>query len=68
MGNEHIAIKTESKWSKEENKPKKWQWALSGLFLPISFILTLLGHSIMKLGNILMFDTHHLEIKVTPKD
>lgn len=64
---EEIEIQAKSKWSSEETKPKKWQWILSGLFLPVSFLLTLLGSTIMQLGNILMFDTHHLEIKVTPK-
>lgn len=62
-----LEIKSESEWSGKEKNPKKWQWSLSGLLYPISLFLTFLGSAIMKLGNILMFDTHHLEIKVTPK-
>lgn len=60
-------IKNKSEWSTKNSNPKKWQWFLSGVFFPISITLTYLGSTLMKIGNLLMFDTHHLEIKVTPK-
>jgi hypothetical protein len=60
-------IETKSEWGKEESIPKNWQWSLCGLFIPISVPLLYLGIFIAKISNFLMFDTHHLEIRLTPK-
>lgn len=58
---------TEIKWGSKEKLPKAWQWNLHTLFFPLSYILMLVGVLILNLSNVLMFDTHHLEIEVTPK-
>lgn len=61
-------IKSESEWSSKNKQPSKLQWQLHNTFLFISYPLLVIGSSIMKLSNILMFDTHHLEINLTPKE
>lgn len=60
-------VKSESEWSRKDKDPKEWQWVCSTILYPISLSITLLGSMLMKIGNVLMFDTHHLEIKLTPK-
>jgi len=67
MKKDKTEIENKLEWSKKENLPKQWQWNLHGLFFPVSYILTLVGVMILNLSNVLMFDTHHLDIKVTPK-
>lgn len=67
MENDKLEINSESYWSDKEKLPKKWQWVMSGLLMPLSLVFTFLGSTLMKIGNLLMFDTHHLEIKLTPK-
>jgi len=65
---EFSEIKSEAEWSSEHTKPKDWQWTLHGLFLPLSVTLYYIGSTILKLSNLLMFDTHHLEISVKGKE
>jgi len=60
-------IETTSEWSSKSNKPTNLQWRLHTLFLIVSYPLLIIGSLILKLSNILMFDTHHLEINVIPK-
>ncbi len=62
-----IEIKSTREWSNETTIPKPWQWFLHGIFMPISMLLTWIGGTIMILGNLFMFDTHHLEINLKPK-
>ena len=63
-----LKIEKQSSWSNANKKPKDWQWAMAGLLYPLSILITIIGSTIMKLGNILMFDTHHLSIEITPKE
>ena len=64
---EETTIESKAEWSSKDKLPKQWQWILQRLFSPISYILMLIGVMILSLANVLMFDTHHLDIKVTPK-
>lgn len=63
-----LEIKSKSKWGEKDSKPKQWQWFLADIFLIPASLLTFIGSFLMKIGNIMMFDTHHLEIKITPKE
>lgn len=60
-------IKTYQEWSSKDRKPEQWQHFLCTLFMPVSIPLLYLGVFIMNLSNFLMFDTHHMDVKVTPK-
>lgn len=60
-------IDYEAKYLSEDSLPTSKQWAFHNLFMWLSIPLHILGTTLCKLANILMFDTHHLEIKLTPK-
>ena len=62
-----MKIEDKQEWSNKENKPANWQWTLSGLFFIISYPLMMFGILILNISNILMFDTHHMDVKITPK-
>jgi len=67
MNENNSEIKSNTQWSKESSKPKKWQWALHSIFLPLSIVIMYLGCIILKISNVLMFDTHHMEINIKGK-
>lgn len=61
-------IQSNTQWSEENNTPKQWQWNMHAIFFPISILFTVIGQFLMNVGNVLMFDTHHLEISIKPKN
>lgn len=63
-----LKIERESSWGEKDSKPKEWQLHAAALIYPLSMAITILGSMLMKLGNILMFDTHHLSITIEPKE
>lgn len=65
--NNETTIETKSEWRNENEQPAEWQWAMHSIFMPISMTLTIIGSMIMKIGNLFMFDTHHLTIDIKPK-
>lgn len=62
-----MKVTSTSKWSEKHNKPSKIQWIMHTVFLIISIPLMFLGSLLLKISNFLMFDTHHMEIKIISK-
>ena len=52
----------------KSNKPKKWQYLMMFIFIIPSLLFLVIGTFLLRLADLLMFDTHHFNISVTAKE
>ena len=60
-------MKYKSQRGKNEKQTSQIRWILASVFYFPAIFLVFVGKLILSIADILLFDTHHFELKISPK-